>query len=116
VVGAMEGMELDPSQSLDATSYRPSFAKRNLDRYPVSIPATMTVSPATIAQQVLLENLSLDGSYFLTPMEVSVGQEIEFQMRFPGTDPNQPTIQCKVRVVRVEKVGDQFGIGVSFRF
>jgi phosphoribosyl 1,2-cyclic phosphodiesterase len=114
VIGAMEGMELDPSQSAEGTSYRPAFHKRYLDRYPVSIPATVTISSGTVAQQVLLENLSLDGSYFLTPTEVSLGQEIEFQLRFPGTDPNQPT-KCQVRVVRVEKVGNQFGVGVSFR-
>jgi hypothetical protein len=111
----MEGMELDPSRSSEGVSYRPSLNKRYLERHPVSIPATIGNPPAAAARQLLLENLSLDGSYFVSATAFQLGQELDLQLQLPGSTPDQPNFQCKVRVVRVEKVGERFGIGVSFR-
>lgn len=63
-------------------------------------------------------DLSSMGFYCLSPMPLTVGESLTCLLRMPSSYPyratnNALTLECMVRVVRVENAGDEqaFGIG-----
>ncbi len=113
VMAAMEGMELDLSDPADGTTYQTSFDKRYAARHQLTLPLEMHALGLP-AQEMSLEaqNISLDGAYVSSSKSLPVGQELEIELQLAKAP--QP-VRCKARVTRCEKLGDKFGIGLSFR-
>lgn len=111
-VAAFEGMELDLSGG--PTESRTAFDKRYLARHEVSIPVVVRIrEQETDLKHTIVENVSLDGAYFLAPAPMQLGQEVALELQQGGS--GNRVLKVQARVMRCEKIGDKFGIGVTFR-
>lgn len=112
VIGAMEGMELDLSKAAAEVTFQTSFDKRYATRYDLSLPLRVRDRdlPASHAD-LQAQNISLDGAYVTSSQPLEIGQEPDIELQFAAAQ----VMQCKARVTRCEKLGDEYGIGRSFR-
>jgi phosphoribosyl 1,2-cyclic phosphodiesterase len=116
VLAALEGMELDLLRLAQGESYQTSFDKRYLTRHVVALPVCIRIDGQPLhSGHAAVQNISLDGAYFLSGAQMTLGEEVEVELQFPGTEGGESTIRTKAHVMRCERIGDQYGIGVSFR-
>jgi hypothetical protein len=65
--------------------------------------------------QTEVQNLSLDGLYFLSDAPLEPGSIVDLELRLVVPDVGKEIIRASAKVVRCERVGDKAGIGVTFR-
>ncbi len=113
-LAAFEGMELDAQAG--STEARTSFNKRYVARHKVRIPVVVRISHARAPRlgNTTVENISLGGAYFVSPMAIELGEELEVELLSKNEEADS-SLKARARVVRCVKIGDKFGIGISFR-
>ena len=60
-----------------------------------------------------MRDVSASGIYFLTEVELNVGEPLEFTLEFENMAAGPISANCIARIVRVEKKGRQKGIAAS---
>lgn len=113
-IAAMEGMEVDLSAG---GAYRTAFEKRYAPRHTLSVPLVLRMGKSATKDErkVYVTSLSLDGAHFVSDSAMEIGSTFEAELEFPGQTGPGGGIKSVARVMRCEKLGDKFGIGVSFR-
>ncbi|MGI9101722.1 MAG: MBL fold metallo-hydrolase [Terriglobales bacterium] len=110
-IAAFEGLQLDPSHAPGKS--RTSFNKRYAARHVVSIPVVVRIRDTGVKlAKTIVANISLDGAYILAPMPIEIGQEVEIELQQGIT--NKP-LKTSARVMRCERLGDKYGVGITFR-
>ncbi len=64
--------------------------------------------------QASMRNVSASGVYFLTQLDLEVGDPLSFTLEFPGMQTGIISANCAARVVRVQQHGDQKGVAAAF--
>ncbi len=79
----------------------------------MSLPLIVHVADCHLADaQFEAQNISLDGAYVTSAQSLEVGQQFDLELQFAKS---AEVIRCRARVMRCEKLGERFGIGLSFR-
>lgn len=116
--GAMEGSRVNIDRTRRATQFKSGIEQRYCQRVP--LPNPLNVKLRRIGEDeieaTLLQDLSLDGSFFLVNQEWDIGTELEVEVDVPaGADHPPSVIRVRGTVARSEKTADKTGIGVTFR-
>ena len=110
---ARERMEIDLALFSLEIAHRMGFEKRYNTRHQIPLP--LEVSVDSRKAYTLVENISLDGAYFLADHPMEAGVQLDVEIRLTPPEGHQGTIGATARVVRCERVGDKTGIAVTFR-
>ena len=113
VHGAMREMEIELVPTSHETAFRERVEKRYNTRHEVPLP--LSVRLASEENQTEVQNLSLDGLYFLSDTPLEPGSIVDLEIRLNVPAVGKETIKASAKVVRCERVGDKAGIGVTFR-
>lgn len=115
---AMEGTSVTLRRNAKAATFRTVVEQRQSQRVP--LPHPITVKLARVGEgeteQTSLNDLSLDGSFFLVDHEWDIGTELDVEIQVPeGEGHPASLLRLRGMVARSEKVEDKTGIGVTFR-
>lgn len=61
----------------------------------------------------IVQDVSAGGIYFVTDVQLEIGQELTFQLEFPHAPGGSIAATCTARIVRTEIRSTQYGIGAS---
>lgn len=88
--------------------------RRKVQRIPMAVPVELSEGTG------ITRDLSVCGVFFETDRTFLAGEIIEFTLVLEYLDPRQPVrLQCRGRVVRVERRGDRTGVAaaiMAYRF
>jgi phosphoribosyl 1,2-cyclic phosphodiesterase len=116
VHAAREGMEIDLARFTTEPAYQSGFDKRYNTRHQVPLPLAVRMHDVeTDEEYTLVENISLDGAYFLANSPIEAGKEIELEIALSPNGGGSGKIKAVGRVVRCEPMGEKVGVGVTFR-
>jgi len=116
--GAMEGTQVNIDRVRQLPTFKSGIEQRYCQRVPLPQPFAVRLrrvgQPET--EQTELQDLSMDGSFFLVDHEWDIGTELEVEVDVPA-GPDRPATVLRVRgtVARSEKQQEKTGIGVTFR-
>ncbi len=117
--GAMEGMEVNLKEYSPEVAYKFGLDKRYNLRHHVPLPLSVRLRDTVSKQErTIVENLSLDGAFFLTEDPLPTGTHVEVEIELAPADNQSPSssrIKATAKVVRCEKIGGKAGIGITFR-
>jgi phosphoribosyl 1,2-cyclic phosphodiesterase len=113
VYAAMREMEIELAPTSHDTAFRERLEKRYNTRHEVPLP--LSVRLASGEKHTEVQNLSLDGLYFISDYPVEPGSIVEIEIKLIPPVAEKETIKAQAKVVRCERVGDKAGIGVTFR-
>jgi phosphoribosyl 1,2-cyclic phosphodiesterase len=118
VHAAMEGTTAGLCRRQDAT-FRPAIEMRHCQRVPIALPILVQlkrVGQDNEVEHAVLNDLSVDGSYFLVEHEWDIGTELDAEICVPGRGgATAEILRMRGTVARSEKVDNKTGVGVSFR-
>ncbi len=116
VHAAMEGMEVDLKEFSPDIAYKIGLDKRYNIRHHLPLPLVVRFrDPSSKEEQTFVENLSLDGAFFLSDGPMPTGTQVEVEIELVPPEGHDPKIKASARVVRCERIGDKAGIGITFR-
>ena len=107
-----------PAEMAGASAF--SVERRKRVRLKVHWPVLLFSNAAPAAAvESHTQNLSSVGFYCLSKTPFTVGELLTCTMRVPTYDPRrrepERTLECRVRVVRVEAVQDRFGVACEIQ-
>ncbi len=119
VHAAIEGTTvLMQQRKHQSPTFRTSVEQRQSQRVPLPHPIRVTLQRVGEAEdeKTVLNDLSLDGSFFLIDHEWDIGTELDVEIQVPaGEDHPASLLRLRGMVARSEKVDGKTGIGVTFR-
>lgn len=118
VHAAIEGTTVLIQRQEQKTTFRSSVEQRQAQRVPLAHPIRVRLQRVGEAEteMTVLNDLSLDGSFFLIDHEWDIGAELDVEIEVPaGEDHPASLLRLRGMVARSEKIADKTGIGVSFR-
>jgi phosphoribosyl 1,2-cyclic phosphodiesterase len=118
VHAAMEGTTVSIQRRQKTATFRSSVEQRQSQRVPLPNPIRVRLQRIgdDEVEQTMLNDLSLDGSFFMIDHEWDIGTELDVEIQVPaGQDHPASVLRLRGMVARSEKVNDKTGIGVTFR-
>lgn len=110
---AFRGMEIDLASFSDEITHYARVEKRFNTRH--HIPLMMAMHTENREDLTKIEDLSLDGIYFLADAPLEPGTKVKLEIDLSPTNGGDGKIRGLARVVRCERIGDKVGIAVTFR-
>ncbi len=90
---------------------------RSSQRYAIALPVEAVGPYHEGSLQAVSDNISGTGIYFRAEQPLRQGDAVSFHLKFgetpAGTFPSSVRVQCRGRVLRVEKKGATFGMAVT---
>jgi hypothetical protein len=83
--------------------------QRRVERVAIALPVDL---PAGVGRT---RDMSSDGAYIVTDHRYDAGASLEFAVRFEHVAGSPLWLRCEGRVVRVERIGAEFGLAVAIR-
>lgn len=118
VHAAIEGTTVSIRRPKQTPTFRSSVEQRQAQRVPLVHPIQVSLQRVgeSEIERTLLNDLSLDGSFFLIDHEWDIGTELDVEIEVPaGEDHPSSILRLRGMVARSEKVAEKTGIGVTFR-
>ncbi len=118
VHAAVEGTTVLIQHRQQTPTFRSSVEQRQSQRVPLPHPIRVRLERVgqSEMEKTVLNDLSLDGSFFLIDHEWDIGTELDVEIHVPaGEDHPASLLRLRGMVARSEKVNGKTGIGVTFR-
>ena len=82
--------------------------RRRSRRYAMDVPVRLAGD-----QEGLTRDVSTRGLYFLSPVHLAPGAEIEMDLSLPSAKPGPLSIRLRARIVRLDDLGDAKGLAAE---